>query len=223
MHKLQSSCRQKPSRELQQTRVHIYLAGKIRQATMEDVIIYSVGALVVRGLRRAVFGPPREEKLAEEVGTRTCFSACVNQVPFVDTLDMQPSRVHRGVRNSRRWKPCTRVFLTHNLRLVLWIGKLLMPHHAVDSTEKLCLQVKQLQGLVAQQDSVIAQQSERLQQLEQALQLPAADAPQRPLALRLPGPSHATGTLTGTNGMVLPCLMIRCTCMSSPIHDRKMS
>ena len=38
---------------------------------MEDVIIYSVGALVVRGLRRAVFGPPREERLAEEVGTGT--------------------------------------------------------------------------------------------------------------------------------------------------------
>lgn len=40
---------------------------------MEDVIIYSVGALVVRGLRRAVFGPPREERLAEEVGSRAGF------------------------------------------------------------------------------------------------------------------------------------------------------
>ncbi len=35
---------------------------------MEDIIIYSVGALAVRGLRRAVFGPSREEKLSQEVG-----------------------------------------------------------------------------------------------------------------------------------------------------------
>lgn len=34
---------------------------------MEDIIIYSVGALAVRGLRRAVFGPSREEKLSQEV------------------------------------------------------------------------------------------------------------------------------------------------------------
>jgi hypothetical protein len=34
---------------------------------MEDVIIYSLGALAVRGVRRAVFGRSREERLAQEV------------------------------------------------------------------------------------------------------------------------------------------------------------
>jgi hypothetical protein len=37
---------------------------------MEDIIIYSVGALAVRGVRRLLFGPSREEQLAQEVGIR---------------------------------------------------------------------------------------------------------------------------------------------------------
>lgn len=55
--------------------------------------------------------------------------------------------------------------------------------------------MKQLQGLVAQQDGLIAQQSARLQQLEQALQLPAPNAPQQPLAIGLPGHGDAAGAL----------------------------
>lgn len=38
---------------------------------MEDVIIYSLGALAMRGMRRAVFGRSREERLAQEVRKRS--------------------------------------------------------------------------------------------------------------------------------------------------------
>lgn len=36
---------------------------------MDEIILYSVGALAVRGVRRAVFGRPREERLAQEVSS----------------------------------------------------------------------------------------------------------------------------------------------------------
>ncbi|BDA46877.1 hypothetical protein COCOBI_09-3300 [Coccomyxa sp. Obi] len=90
---------------------------------MEDIIIYSVGALAVRGLRRAVFGPSREEKLSQEV--------------------------------------------------------------------------KQLQG-------VIAQQNARLQQLEETLMLPAAQVPQDPLVLALPGRLAITSAGETANGRRSP-------------------
>ena len=64
--------------------------------------------------------------------------------------------------------------------------------------------MKQLQGLVSQQDGLIAQQSARLLQLEQALQLPAASEPQRPLAISLPGPEDAAGALTSMCGVTWP-------------------
>jgi hypothetical protein len=39
---------------------------------MEDIILYSVGALAVRGVRRAVFGRSTEERLSEEVSWSLC-------------------------------------------------------------------------------------------------------------------------------------------------------
>ena len=59
---------------LNQAVIHLQPAGPASPASppehstdMEDVIIYSLGALAVRGVRRAVFGRTREERLAQEV------------------------------------------------------------------------------------------------------------------------------------------------------------
>ncbi len=57
-------------------------------------------------------------------------------------------------------------------------------------------QVKQLQG-------VIAQQSARLQQLEETHKLPAAQVPQDPLALALPGRPPITSAGETANGALL--------------------
>ena len=45
-----------------------------RTLLMEDLIIYGVGALAVRGARRMLFGPSKEDRLAEQVGTSSCVS-----------------------------------------------------------------------------------------------------------------------------------------------------
>lgn len=55
--------------------------ARLGKASMEDVIIYSLGALAVRGVRRVVFGRSREERLAQEVLCRTCHVPCSSVVP----------------------------------------------------------------------------------------------------------------------------------------------
>ena len=42
------------------------------QVGMEDIVLYSVGALAVRGVRRAVFGRSTHERLSEEVSWFQC-------------------------------------------------------------------------------------------------------------------------------------------------------
>lgn len=133
---------------------------------MEDLIIYGVGALAVRGARRMLFGPSKEDRLAEQVGTSSCVSGLAGFRRPIGPL--------HGLQN------LAGPTISHSI-----YDKC---HRVLHVTEQVCrcMQVEQLR-------SQVAEQAQMLQQLQQGQALGTNTQQNGPLSAHGAG-YHPPGT-----------------------------
>ena len=151
-----------------------------RTLLMEDLIIYGVGALAVRGARRMLFGPSNEDRLAEQVGTSSCVCGSAGF--------RRPFRPLHGLQN------LAGPTISHSI-----YDKC---HRILHITEQVChcMQVQQLR-------SQVAEQAQMLQQLQQGQALGTNTQQNGPLSAHGPG-SHLHGIHASQGhgeGTVEPC------------------